>query len=243
MWHRRGIILVLLLGLSWHAPVDAARTFADGQSLVVASALVSGTPLTLCAWVYAPNANLTMGVANVGVSSSDDNGFTIQVQSTNEIQARARATSPGFPATSSTALSATAWTHLCGVFASSTSRSIYVNGGGKVTDSNSVTPTGMNQATFARDYNASTNREWNGPLAYGGLWNAALTDAEVAALAAGIPPQRVRPDALVACPPILGDASPEPDYCAARTWTVVGASSQSAHNPPVIPFAMSRGGQ
>ena len=69
-----------------------------------------------------------------------------------------------------------------------------------------------------------------GDLAEAAVWNVALTDAEVAALARGIHPFLIRPDALVAYWPILGRYSPEINLKSnSATMAIQGTLSQAAH--------------
>jgi hypothetical protein len=71
-------------------------------------------------------------------------------------------------------------------------------------------------------------------LADGAIWNAALTQLEVSALAAGIRPPHIRPKALVAWWPLNGLASPEPDLSGnANNGTLTGTAN--AFGPPIMP--------
>lgn len=54
-----------------------------------------------------------------------------------------------------------------------------------------------------------SNVFWNGKIAEVGFWNVSLSAAELLALAKGVSPRRIRPDALLGYWPVYGQASPE----------------------------------
>jgi hypothetical protein len=100
------------------------------------------------------------------------------------------------------AYSPSTWIHLCGVFTSVSSRSLYVNGSlvntntGIAGSSNSYTriTIGANhtQTSFAA-----------AQIAEVGIWNAALTADEIASLAKGMTCDKVRPQSLVFYTPLV----------------------------------------
>jgi hypothetical protein len=92
---------------------------------------------------------------------------------------------------------ANVWQHCGGVFGSTTHRQSYYNGSPGTADTSSRTPAGIT-VTRVGQYNSS------GTIVYVdldvceiGLWNAALTDQEMALLGAGESCANVRPSALV----------------------------------------------
>jgi hypothetical protein len=78
----------------------------------------------------------------------------------------------------------------------------------------------------------------NGRIAEAGIWNVALSDREVAALASGVHPARMRPDALVAYWPLWGDDSPELDWHPSGgtryPMTLTGTPTKANHAPIAI---------
>ena len=76
---------------------------------------------------------------------------------------------------------------------------------------------------------------FTGNLAEIAMWSVTLTDAEIAALATGVRPNRVRPAAVVGYWPLWGVSSPEPDVSGnGYTLTLVGSPPQANHAPVAL---------
>jgi hypothetical protein len=101
---------------------------------------------------------------------------------------------------------ANTWTHACGVAASSVSRLVYLNGVAGTQNTDNRTPTTANRtivgARLATNVAGVLN---NGLIAEVGIWNAALTAAEIASLAKGMTPDKIRPQSLVFYAPLVRD--------------------------------------
>lgn len=119
------------------------------------------------------------------------------------------------------------WYHVCGVAASSSSRTLYVDGTSVATNTSSVTPSSINSTLVGAyaDPLATTQFHFNGSVLWPAIWNVALTDDEVASLAAGAHPLTIRPESLVFFAP-LGGLDPEHDR------DIVGGLSLTATNSP-----------
>ena len=105
------------------------------------------------------------------------------------------------------AYSANTWTHACGVFNSSNSRTAYKDGSAGTTSTTSEA--GVTAATqviigSVRFFGAFS-QYLNGLIAEVGIWNAALTAAEIASLADGMTCDKVRPQSLVFYAPLVRD--------------------------------------
>lgn len=178
--------------------------------LTRASAWVSGTPLTMGCMLYiiaAGAANHLIAGISSNTTTSNNNFYFLYEYSTGKIGAGAMAGGSFQASATTTTLAVGTWGHACSVWASPTSRSSYLNGGGKNTVVTSLTPASLAQSHFGAHYRDATN-DWNQPLngyiAEFGVWNVALSDAEVASLAAVKCPLLVRRDALIAYYPFGG---------------------------------------
>jgi hypothetical protein len=127
-----------------------------------------------------------------------------------------------------TGVTANVWHHGAAVFASSTSRTPYLNGVAGSTETTSKVPASVNRISVGRLGRLAPIGYMDGNIAEAAIWNVALTQAEISALATGALPVNVRPSALVFYAPLLGGDSPEPDLSGGgRPLTVTGATSIS----------------
>jgi hypothetical protein len=99
------------------------------------------------------------------------------------------------------------WEHACGVFASTTSRTVYLNGFGAGTNTTSSAPTGFTRFQIGARRNSNTTDTFFGlgRIADVGVWDAALTDTEIQSLAKGVACPFVRPQNLVFYAPLVRD--------------------------------------
>lgn len=122
------------------------------------------------------------------------------------------------------------WHHAVLMVVAPDDRRLYLDGGNMAQATVSRAPAGMNRTSIGRMGTSSPTAYWPGRVAEVGYWSAALSDAEIVALAVGTRPSGVRPEALVAYWPILGEVAPEPDTIGDAHLTVVG-TTQAEHPP------------
>lgn len=214
-----------------------ARTFvaASSQLLGAASSPITALPATIACWLKPATTNLTPRAYFATIGKNAAGGYLALASIPSGAPAALTAeqydgTTDG-TATHGTTLSAGVWQHAAAVFASSTSRSIYLNGTGKVTDTTSVVGSlaAFNQTTVGAYRDSAASDYVNGDMAEFAVWNVALTDADVAVLALGVSPRLVRPDALVFYAPLNGAYSPEIDLVGHRDLTLTNAPAAAAH--------------
>lgn len=133
----------------------------------------------------------------------------------------------GYVGVQTTATASTGvWQTAAGVWASSSSRSAYLNG------ANKVTSTGASNVVFADLTRTAVGANVLGPafeffdgrIAHCAVWSTALTDDDVAILHAGLHPTRVKSASLVAYWSVSGKDSPEIDIVGRNDLTVVNAT-------------------
>lgn len=178
---------------------------ASSQYLQTASTPVTDVPLTIACQFNSRSANLVQNLVAIDRGTSAGTGlYILGVNVTSNVVAIATDGTAATAATTTT-YSIDAWSHACAVFASSTSRTAYLNGGGNTTDTTSKTVTGLSQITIGTRYNNGSRQGvyLNGQLAEVGIWNAALTEPEIQALADGASPRLIRPQSLQFYAPLL----------------------------------------
>lgn len=130
----------------------------------------------------------------------------------------------------STQYSTGVWYHLCGVFTSSTSRTIYLNAGGNQTGTNDKAFPAATDRISVGVLGSDTHygNYFNGLLAYVALWSTALSAGEVSQLAGGAYPSSVQAGFLEGYWPLVSD---DDDDANSYDLAEVNAPSYSGDNP------------
>ena len=177
------------------------------QYLNVASAPVLNTPLTLACWFR--SASTTTNQRLVGIYNDASNYWDLGIRGADAgdpvaavVNAQAQSSNVQIVPTTA-GYTANTWHHAAGVFSSSTSRTAYLDGGNSATGTTNLT--NPNGATSEIGRFVGAIQYMNGQIAEVGIWNAALTAAEVASLAKGMTCDKVRPQSLVFYAPLVRD--------------------------------------
>lgn len=225
-----------------------ARLFDDAneQALEYNGAVLTAVPISMACWFNTNDLGIVemlMAISRVPGGSLTNNTFCLYVDGTiGGDPVKAGVQNNTFAAAAASAgPSLNTWGHACGVFASATSRAAYFNGANKGTNATNITPANVAKTDIARYYshNGTTviGAWFSGMIAEAGIWDIALTDAEVAVLATGISPLAVHPSNLVAYWPIMGRDSPEIDPVGGYGMTLSASAPVAAAHPRVrYPF-------
>lgn len=236
------ILLSLLLALCvasvpGKTNASAVLESANSEYFSIASALVSSTPFTFAVWVKATNETADHSLLGVGLSSSVNNFHSLDLNGVaggDPCRVRSRDSSGTIFNASDGNYAANTW-HLCvGVWASSTSRKAYLDGGTATEDTNSSTPAGMNQTILGKIPNSSSSAFLDGKVAHATIWNVALSDAQIDQLASGTNPRNVAAGNIVDYWELLSNAN----GLNGNNWTANGTISfDGADSPSVNPPA------
>jgi hypothetical protein len=178
------------------------------QSLQTASAPVSILPITMACWFNSTSDTSSQTLISMANSTGAFGGARLIAegsQAGDPIRADyTNSGGSGFARTTS-GYTANKWHHACGVYTSTSSRSAYLDGGSSATDTSFISPQfESNALTIAGRFNNGTIGLFAvGRIAEVGIWNAALTAAEVASLAKGMTCDKVRPQNLVFYAPLV----------------------------------------
>jgi hypothetical protein len=221
-----------------------ARLFDDAstQYLEVDSTPLTQVPATLACWFRSDDITLTQALISLADKDDDNDRLTlfagggtagdpVIAQTTNQLGSTAAAVS-------STGYSADVWHHACGVFAANNDRRAFIDGGSKGTNTTtrSMVSGQIDRVSIGRLGSLTVGNYMSGRIAQAAIWNVALSDAEVAALARGIAPPYIQPAALIAYWPAWGTHSPEIDLTTGNRQLVV-SGAVSANHAPVSPFS------
>jgi hypothetical protein len=197
----------------------------DGSTnkLSVATAPVTAVPLTLACW-FNPD-RLTQSETLLGLSDSSASFARIQFRGDvagDHLWAQTEASGGSNDAAiGSGSVQQDVWQHACAVFASNTSRAVYLNGTGKGTNATNLSMATLAKLTAGITTLGSDSTPFDGTLAELAVWSVALTDDEVLSLARGIEAPNVRPAALEFYAPIVRELT---DRFAGLTLTASGGS-------------------
>jgi hypothetical protein len=98
--------------------------------------------------------------------------------------------------------SLSSWNHVAGVLRSNSDRSVYLNG---ARSNSTVTGTTVADCFYVSTGKRATNTAASTWLAEVAVWRGVLSDAEIASLAKGLSPKRVRPQLLAFYQPLAGE--------------------------------------
>lgn len=218
----------------------ARSGFGTGNYLIRASGLITAAPLSVSALVKVGTLATLQFAFQLQNSGSVDgrNEFSLYVSSTNTVRAATgNATTTASSETAGTIGDTTSFHQIGGAWASATSRVAYLDGVAATADTTNLVPSGINQTTIGVDKpSGGVSLPFTGAIAEVGLWNVALSAADMATLALGYTPLQVRPDALVAYWPLLGQNSPENNLLSnADAMSITGSLSAAAHAPVRLP--------
>lgn len=173
------------------------------------SAVVTGVPLTLACW-FNPD-NVTANLAPLTVSANTGTELhRIQLAGAlagDSVRAQSAGGGTTVQGLSATGYSASTWQHAAARFSANNNRRAYLNGVGGTANTSSVTPTGLNRTNIGCSWAAGVRATFMaGLVAECGIWDVALDDAEIEALAKGVRCSLVRPQNLVFYAPIVREA-------------------------------------
>lgn len=137
-------------------------------------------PLTLMAWVRVDSTAAVRSIMSIGVNQQEH--VLLVITPTPRFWALTQVGAANSQATGSTPVVTGIWYHVVGVYASATSRKIYVNGRLEATEATSRAPSTASPTIRIGDRNGLTTQRFAGLINHAALWTRALTDSEVAGL-------------------------------------------------------------
>ena len=217
-----------------------ARQFDDGstQYLAVDSAVVQSKPFTMACWFNCDDDSTTHTLMWVGHNSYTNYFCNMGIRGTadsNIIRAFQHwyGNGNGMVADTTAGYTENTWHHACAVFAADDDLHVFLDGGNKGEDTTDVGDTSQHTGTAIGYNNDSTPSDpMSGAIAEAAFWNVALTDAEVASLAAGVSPLLVRPAGLIAYWPLIRDT--DKDQLGGYHMTPANSPTIATHPPAIL---------
>lgn len=211
----------------------AIQNWSTTNYLSIGSSLVTAYPFTLSCWFNSNSATANQNMIVVKVSGTDARVVGINAAGNvggDPVQMYVSDTSGGNFVTTSTTTGYTTntWHHACAVFASATSRTVYIDGGSSASSSTSRTVSAYNLTSIGAYLNPGAGNAFSGLLAEVCIHTADLSANEVASLAKGVSPLLVRPQSLVHYLPMIRTAAQD---LKGTTWTTTGAPNAHGTHP------------
>jgi hypothetical protein len=185
-------------------------TAASSQAMTIGSAPVTTVPFTMACWFKPTTYNSRECMVFLGANTNAGHLFQLAIRSStdspaNEFVAGQFATS-GYNQSVAGVPTNDQFSHGAGVFVTNSERLAYLNGvAGTLNTGNSGTPTSINRVCIGAVGRDTRVEFANSVIAEVGIWNAALTAAEIASLAKGMTCDKVRPQSLVFYAPLVRD--------------------------------------
>jgi len=214
-----------------------ARSFASASSeyLSRASTIISGTPFTMACWARV--SSTTAGQAFMSINaSSGSNRHQLSMNATGNVNCLTNLSGVNYTSSTSGAISANTWAHCAGVWASSSSRTAYLNGTAATPNPSDVTPTSLTTTLLAARRDGTIGLYLNGQLAECCIWSVDLNEDEIKSLANGLRAFQVRPNSILAYWPLGGHfGEVDEDFSGGgHLLTANNTPTWSALYPPII---------
>ena len=211
-----------------------AREFTASSSeyLEVSSSPVTAWPITFGCWWKPANTTTQNEFFFIGDSGSA-NWLALGSRSDgSNFRARYRIATTQHNYLWGGIITANAWYHVVGRITADDDHDIFTNGS-KVDDSINRTVPILNTVAFGRLSDSSPSNYSDGAVAEAFIYNVALTDDEIVALAAGFSPLFIRPESLQAYWPLIRDE--DQDRIGGYDLTAYGTPTIGAHPPVIYP--------
>jgi hypothetical protein len=206
------------------------------DELTLASAPRTAAPLSFGAWFRSGSATVNQALVMLGVAGTADNRFMLYAAGAtagDPVVTDARTTTTT-NAASTTGYSPSTWHSACGVYASTTSRAAFIDGGSKGTDTTSKSPASVAVTRVGRLPSGAF--PMNGHIGYIFIWSVALSDAEVATFHSGTIPQSGSVVASYDLTQNWGGGPVTDQSGNGNNLTISGATFDSGQTPPVSYF-------
>lgn len=206
-------------------------TGTSSQYADVASSPVSSAPLTISAWAKSTGTSGT--IATLGYSGGPSQVSLVFDGSRRLFTDVIGSTGTEVQTGVGTAVPSGVWTHVGTVVASATSITSYSGGTPSTTATTNFTGlSALNHLSIGAQWSWGAAASYlTGSVAEVGIWNVALSAAEMASLASGARPISIRPESLVFYSHLDGTATPSYDQIAARNLAWNATPVRDATNP------------
>lgn len=222
-----------------------ARLFNGKSDFLERNAQVlAGTPLAIACWIYPTSSVISRRLVTLNENGVLDNIVALICRSSNGKLCAQQFTTSNNGLAQGTTPTLNTWQHGCAILSGDARRSVYLNNGGKVTDTSTVNAVTTTNLSIGRnDFGLSGGEYYSGRMAEVGIWDlssygAGATDREtafeavLADLAAGYAPSNFATGLVAYYPMLTADATETDATGNGHDLTATGTTL--ADHPPGI---------
>jgi hypothetical protein len=215
-------------------------TASNSEYLEVTSSPVSAWPITFGCWWKPANTTTQSEFFYIGDGSAEGEWIALGSRSDGaDFRARYRINEASFNQyVWGGILSADTWYHIVGRITGDNDHDIFTDGS-KVDGAFGETVPTLNAVAFGSLQDSSPSNYSDGQVAEAFIYDVALTDEEIAALAAGYSPLLVRPQSLQAYWPLIRDE--DQDRVGGYDLTAFNTPTIAEHPPVIYPAQVYQG--
>ena len=197
---------------------------ASSQSISGNGPSISVYPVTFSAWAYATNDTVAMTIMSWMQAATTQGFRTLFAGQAVADPIRGNLlTTVNYIAQTTSGFTINTWHHVCFVCSSSTSRTIYRDGGSSGTNTTDATPTSLTRVFIG----TNTAEGFDGYISDIAIWSAALNIDEINSLVKGFSAKRIRPQSLEYYAPLVRNLY---EYNSNTTLTNNNAATVTTHN-------------
>lgn len=205
---------------------------ASSQYLSTLSAPVTVMPITMACWFRVASATsqaILLNLGNTAAANGSNGGYRLVIPASTAVlrasQLVTGQTTQSADTAANTVVSNT-WMHGAGVYATNSSRTVYLSNATAVTSTGTQSTSTTTNFAIGAGLIFGPTPYMTGQIAEVGVWAAALTSNEIASLARGVSPAMVRPQSLVFYAPLIRNLV---DVRGAVTLTNTNGATVSDH--------------
>jgi hypothetical protein len=194
---------------------------------------ISGVPFSMACWLYFTDATNDRPGLFIGDKDAVNHRAQIQFQDTGAVLNFQYETSVGATEASGGSMVVNTWYHIAGVLAATNSGFAYLDGVQGTEQTNDVGDlTAIDRVAIGAEAGSTPAEYMDGNVAEAAVWNVALTQADITALAAGYSPLFIKPQNLVFYLPMIRDN--DVDWIGGLSMTANGTPTVADHPPKII---------
>lgn len=209
----------------------AISGWSTSNYLQVATAPITGSPMTISGWFYITSApGAVSNVVNICNSSNTTDRLGFFISTASKAVFNFASTSGGaIQLAGATNVTLNAWNHFACVQRTDSDREIFLNGVSDGTSSTSRTPAGLNQFTIGVRGGSSVNNAHTGRTAEVCVRNLALSASQVLMESRGFSPILIAPQNIKSYHILLNTTLMRNNLYAGHNFTTFGTLTNQSH--------------